>query len=342
MLRIVPFMGARLESDSEQEGSAHPFVQGLSTLFPSVGDFARTQDDQYVATCFIGARYADEAEVSSFIEAARASFDARGATKWSFTRQDADSSQDSGEGLEAWQADAETMIRSADAVVCIAGRDFARSAGLEWELKMADTLAKPTLIIQTDHDRSGIPAFVPDRAVVISDLTPAEAGSRVDSLVLSAALAVREGHADVGVLLEQYRIVVETAERLEDRRQSLHTFFLSINSLLLAAIGLVGKAAVDGDSLVALVVPVISILGWLLATTWARQIQSYGQVRKGKFAIVNALEARLPAAPFVAEWIALLQRNYESFTDSEQRVPHAFATLYVLAAAAAVLLALFS
>jgi hypothetical protein len=91
--------------------------------------------------------------------------------------------------------------------------------------------------------------------------------------------------------------------------------------------------------LLLLVVPAVAAMGWLLATTWARQIESYGQVRTSKFAIINALEAQLPAAPFVAEWIALLQRDYESFTEAEKRVPRAFATLHVVAALTAVPLA---
>lgn len=49
------------------------------------------------------------------------------------------------------------------------------------------------------------------------------------------------------------------------------------------------------------------------------------------------MERDLPATPFIAEWIWLVQRQYESFTDSESRVPSAFLAIYTVMGAAATL-----
>ena len=42
-------------------------------------------------------------------------------------------------------------------------------------------------------------------------------------------------------LLEQYKLFVQTSESLVSRRQTVNTFFLSINSALLASIGILGR-----------------------------------------------------------------------------------------------------
>ena len=44
--------------------------------------------------------------------------------------------------------------------------------------------------------------------------------------------------ADTEALVAQYRLFVETSEALVLRRQRVNTFFLSVNSLILAAAGL--------------------------------------------------------------------------------------------------------
>ena len=43
---------------------------------------------------------------------------------------------------------------------------------------------------------------------------------------------------DLDTLLAQYRLFVETSEALVLRRQGVNTFFLSVNSLVLAGAGL--------------------------------------------------------------------------------------------------------
>jgi nucleoside 2-deoxyribosyltransferase len=174
----------------------------------------------------VAARYEDQALVDEFVEAADAGFDLRGAKRWRFIRQDQAPPNDASGALAAWQIEAEQLIRNADAVVCIAGRSFAESEGLKWELGVVQSLGKPTVVVAVDD--VVLPEGVLGRSVVVRDLGPAEAGSRIDSLVLTAALAIREGVAKTSDLLEQYRLILETAERLEDRRQRLHTFFLSL------------------------------------------------------------------------------------------------------------------
>lgn len=141
----------------------------------------------------------------------------------------------------------------------------------------------------------------------------------------------------VAAALEQYKLILGTTESLESRRQTLHTFFMSINSLFLAAIGLLGKESLD-NSAVAVGVIVLALAGGLLSESWRRQVISYGHVAASKWTVINAFESSLPSSPFCAEWQALQRRDYRSFTTNETAIPVAFVALYGVGIVAGTLL----
>lgn len=74
----------------------------------------------------------------------------------------------------------------------------------------------------------------------------------------------------------------------------------------------------------------------LLCVAWKRLVRSYAQLNGGKFAVIERLESRLPAALFSAEWVALGKgkdpKVYKPFTATEQLVSVIFIVLYGLAA----------
>lgn len=136
--------------------------------------------------------------------------------------------------------------------------------------------------------------------------------------------------AEASALLEQYKLFVGTSESLVSRRQQVNTFFLSINSIILATIGLLirGQTALSiaGPALV-----MLGLSGMFLCFAWRRMISSFGQLNQGKFVVIHALERRLPARTFAAEWIALGegkdQSKYKPFTQTESLTPWIFGIL---------------
>lgn len=142
------------------------------------------------------------------------------------------------------------------------------------------------------------------------------------------------------LLFEQYKLFVETSERLVGRRQVVNTFFLSANALAVSAIGLVareGHQAAWGW----VAITAIAVAAMVLCVAWRTLVRSYAQLNAGKFAVIHCLEEHMPAAVFRAEWVALDEgRNasvYKPFTRTERVVSSIFIWIYALVAGVAVL-----
>ena len=140
---------------------------------------------------------------------------------------------------------------------------------------------------------------------------------------------------EIEVLMEQYKLFVDTSERVVARRQVVNTFFLSVNTLALSAVGLV-VTEIQTSPLVAIGVVAILIAATMLCVAWKTLVRSYAQLNRGKFAVINRLEDRLPAALFRAEWAALGEgkdpKRYKPFTHTEALVSSIFMVIYGLAA----------
>lgn len=131
-------------------------------------------------------------------------------------------------------------------------------------------------------------------------------------------------------LFEQYKLYVEMADRVSSRRALANGFFLTLNTGVLAAAGVLW-AQVPGNWL--LVVPLLVLLVQVSAWFWL--IRSYRQLNAAKYVVVGALEERLPASPYWrAEWKALGEgkdkARYWPMTHLEQWVPVVFAAVYLV------------
>lgn len=131
------------------------------------------------------------------------------------------------------------------------------------------------------------------------------------------------------------------ADKISERRQSANSFFLTVNTALIAFLGLVASPDVGSDADVAASPPlpwvlVISAAGVVLCYTWYRLVRSYKDLNTAKFKVVHAIESKLPSSPYDAEWEAVGRGErpdlYLPFTHVEIWIPWVFAALYVLLA----------
>ena len=103
------------------------------------------------------------------------------------------------------------------------------------------------------------------------------------------------GEEDRSLLLEQYKLATEMADRVSARRGTANGFYFTVNSGLLAASESLGLALASGAGLV-------------LAAAWWLQLRSYRNLNAAKWQVISQLEESLPAQPFADEW-GILKRD---------------------------------
>jgi len=134
--------------------------------------------------------------------------------------------------------------------------------------------------------------------------------------------------------IELYKVMVASSEALVARRQGVNTFFLTLNGVVLTALGLIaGKGLVSYLEVFGLIG--LSVTGGILALAWRGLLVSFSQLNTGKFAVINQIEAFLPAAVYAGEWVALGEGKrsdlYKSSTSRELWTPKTFFVVYCLA-----------
>lgn len=131
-------------------------------------------------------------------------------------------------------------------------------------------------------------------------------------------------------VLEQYKIYVEMADRISNRRGLTNTFFLTLNTVIFTSIGVFWQHPPEAFRSV-LTVTWLVLLGQCLAWFWL--LRSYRQLNTAKYAVIGALEERLPSSPYWgAEWAALGHgrdpARYWPLSHVEQWIPSLFAVAY--------------
>lgn len=138
------------------------------------------------------------------------------------------------------------------------------------------------------------------------------------------------GEAYQAHLLEQYKMFVESADRISQRRQEANKFFLTINTALLAVLG--GILGCDSQSLGLWLFLPVAAAGLVLCYVWYRLVLSYKGLNAGKFEVIHAIEKELPLALFDAEWRQIGKGNdpkkYKPFSEIETWIPWIFAAFY--------------
>jgi hypothetical protein len=135
-------------------------------------------------------------------------------------------------------------------------------------------------------------------------------------------------------LMQQYKLYVQMADRVSERRATGNAFFLSANALLLSGLGIVSSNYAGTMLHVPLPMVGVSLAGILLCSVWILLVRSYRQLNTAKYDLVCRLETRLPAAPYKSEWEMLgggkKSMEYRPLTTVEVIIPFVFIILYVL------------
>lgn len=135
-------------------------------------------------------------------------------------------------------------------------------------------------------------------------------------------------------LLEQYKLYVETSQRVSERRQNSNNYLLTLNSSLVTLF--VVFLSTFGHHRWNALVPAT---GLVICFLWYSLVDSYKDLNTAKFAVIHELENQLPVALFRHEWHVCghsrkkrdkeVEDMYVPLTHLERWIPLAFGVLYV-------------
>ncbi|HUB14011.1 MAG TPA: hypothetical protein VMB34_18825 [Acetobacteraceae bacterium] len=136
------------------------------------------------------------------------------------------------------------------------------------------------------------------------------------------------------LLLEQYKLYVDTTNKISDRRGAAHTLLLTVNTSLITVYGFLLSQQTTSGVQRAPWVWIVPVAGMLIAAAWYLLVRSYRALNSAKFAVIREIESRLPARLFELEWHYINHgggRAYLQLTRIEQYVPVVFGLCYVAA-----------
>ena len=126
---------------------------------------------------------------------------------------------------------------------------------------------------------------------------------------------------------ELYKLMVEMADRVSQRRQSSNSFYLSINTLLLGGSTYLGISSPNNANFA-----LIAVAGIIICVLWRRSIESYKTLNDAKFKVINKMEEGLSFAPYSTEWASLDPNKdgirHRPFNSVEKLIPLAFSLIY--------------
>ena len=139
-------------------------------------------------------------------------------------------------------------------------------------------------------------------------------------------------------VMEAYKLAVEMADRMSARRGVANAFFLTVNTTLVAVVGL--RAQAPGSALPSVAV---CLAGVVMAACWWFLLRNYRRLSEAKFVIISRIEdEHLPVKVFKDEWVYLgeddaqagraakVKAGLKQLGGVERIVPLAFALLYIV------------
>ena len=127
--------------------------------------------------------------------------------------------------------------------------------------------------------------------------------------------------------LELYKLYVEMADRISERRSKANRFYMTLLSGLLVIISFISNK--DGGHTLAayqfVIFLTIGTLGLLVCLIWYFNLISYRQLNTGKFKVIHEMEEGLSLSPYQREWEVLgngkNSRKYLQLTKVEALIP---------------------
>lgn len=249
-----------------------------------------------------------------------------------------------------WKVEARNKIKQAQVVLVVIGSDAneeSKNKTMGWEVKQAIKRNKQIYILNLGNYKipkylSSVDRFTKQENPVGKQLSIEEIKRHIENYskgyynVFSSEyekMTQEEKLTYKEELLEQYKMFQKSSEDLVARRQSVNSFYISVNSAIVALIGVL--MGVIGLPTKLYVLIFMCATGMILDFSWIGILESYGRLNAAKMKVITLIEQQLPVILYDVEWQVmsdkLNNKKYVSFTQSEKRIPRIFILIYAVA-----------
>ena len=261
---------------------------------------------------------------------------------------------------EEWHDDARAKIRGAEKVIYVVGEKSSSSENIDWELDVALEENKEIYIYKLKSDyalnksllnthkrtsvqkgeRNGELVFsLSNKKFIFTDDNKMRDKLKDDDEYISSRL--ESSMVDnLDVAMKQYEMFVETSEELVRRKQTVNSFYITLNSLIisvvLAAFALTEEFNLFGESFLtsSFVICLCSIVGGIVCISWHSLLQSYADLNSSKMKIISYIESQLAYNLYDTEWQLVskktAKKKYKSFSKKEMFIAKLFLALYII------------
>ncbi|WP_423823277.1 TIR domain-containing protein [Salinisphaera sp. SPP-AMP-43] len=215
------------------------------------------------------------------------------------------------EHSENWKERVENHFKEVDFIVFFVGKNTFKSEPMKWEYAKAKALNKQIVGIK-------LPSACEDSVLFCQGFPVFRQPNGC------WAYLEQTYQEDRQLLLEQYKIMVGSTEKVTDQRMRVNNLFFTVTSSILSVSLVVGKSF--KFSLVgAMGMLALSVMAFVVTFLWEKLVRSYGKLNTGKFTVIDQVEKRLRTNMFEHEWNVLQQQvGYESNTETEATVVRRF------------------
>jgi hypothetical protein len=223
---------------------------------------------------------------------------------------------------EAWKSIVKQKMQSSEYVVFFIGKTSNESKPINWEYLEAKRLKKKCFVIKLKN--ANVPKYIKEEIIIENDL------GKIKVIFQNLQLQSPDD-----LLLEQYKIMVSSTEKVTERRSAVNNLFFTVTTSLLSISTLVGKLiGFENKKTSMLAVGIMlffAIVSIIITFFWQKLVTSYGKLNKGKFLLINEIEARLKVNLFQREWEILQNEiRYNSNTETESRIIFWFRVFIVI------------
>lgn len=254
-----------------------------------------------------------------------------------------------------WKTKAREKIKAADAVCYFFNFETAKknTRNLQWEYNYAVKNNKKVIIIDINNQTDILDQIKnPEKKnhffkdIFNYSYNEKEISSKAVSLEQGKKKLVEQSSWNIGdelliedvsdidnktrnnyysLLIQQYKIMVDTSEKLMERRQATSNVYTSICTALVALIG--SSFALKNMYALSMIFFCVGLVTIILAANWRGALDSYDRNNEGKFAVLNEIEKKLPANMFDSEYRYNKSKGIKSFAFREKLLPSIFKIL---------------